>query len=369
MAGSIKPSFFITGPKEDLIVVDVYDPTDKLNTEETQTPSQGVENAADTLLRNTSTFAKSAVESISIKDGKVGIDTNEALKQVAGILGKTGGVQDLLGTNVTNSIMGALGVADTSAAAKAIELGSSGITGSDLAKAVPMPELLRYVLEDGGQEVSRLVKNADLDTATGVSNLLNAIGKSGALKVLNISAQFATLTGILDKAKDAGLLDALDIVIDKIEDAKDQKRFILDNLFRFFTSGDLLSINRALDRLGSGTVNARVPDGINMIMRYYRYPRQMQSADDKQELFSKQYKLLTGTLDRLNSNWPTVTWNENTIVNLEPYYHASSDAVAIFQSGSRVHYERCVLAKQYTLRSIQQYVSGQYPILELATRQ
>lgn len=380
MAGSIKPSFFTTGPKEDMAVVDVYKPAEKLNKTVPDAPTEAVGLEAETIARNAKKKASDAVDSAlnaikskaasQIKSGldQAGADALKGeLGKVGDYLGNTGDPRDFLGDDLADGILEDMGFTKENLKNQAIEIGASGLEGAGPlgAKAA---KVARFVQEGGGNEVSRLIKNGDLSSASGVQNVLGALGSSQTLKVLDLSTQFSVLKGVVDKAAALGVVNVIDVVLDNIEDRKDKKRFLLDGLFQFFTTSDIDAINRAIDMIGAGGVLARVPDGINLLLRYYRYPKEAMAAGDKQAMIKEQYEFLVGTLERLDDRWFETTWGGVTRVNLEPYYYASGDAVSVLER-NRSHYQRCVRAKQFGIRSIQQYCSANYPFLELAKTQ
>lgn len=361
--GTTTPTLFSTGAKEDLAVEDVYKPSKTLN--KAPVSSSGADSEeGSTIARNLPDAAVTAAKSFDLEDGEVVVNPEEATNRLKEVLEIDGAPSTVAGESITNDALAKLGVPKDINKESITKLGNSGKVG----KFPSVKKLVNdvRVVADGVDGVGSVLSKADLSNASGVKNLLDSLGATDAMKVIDTEGKFAVLTTLLEKAEELQIINVLDIVIEKIENDKDRRRFILDNLVGFFQKADLININKAMDYVGAGSVRARVPNGVNLIMQNYRYPRDTKTATEFNAMLTKQCKLLVGTLNRLDPKWNKVDWDGEERLDLEGYYYASPDAVVVLKKND-AHYRNVICAKKFVMVDLRSYAMRLFPQIYLSS--
>lgn len=204
---------------------------------------------------------------INVKDGKFSLDVETITKRLkANILGIAQG--------------------DNSSITEAILKDIDSYAGTDLATG--------YVVVNG---VRKDIKDADLDSAKGVTEFLNTIATNDDVaEFFDIQTELAILGSVVNEAVRLGIPQAIDIIAGKIQDDKARRKFLIDNLESSATSSDLESVNYVLDEIGVPRSLAKVPDLVTILTGYYS---KSNNADDV-----KEYDVyLISTLDKINVNW------------------------------------------------------------------
>lgn len=360
---SVIPSFFSIGPKDSAEVVDVYNPPKTPSGASSPEPTQPVDQKS-TVAKNAPKAAEEAIKAIDVENGEISVNQDVAMDRLRDVLGLQSTPSSPGGQSIVDKALAKMGLPEDVNRSNIETLGKSGLPGTNILSQ-ESKSFIR-VAADGIEDVGGLIENANFETASGVKEFLDDLGATDVLNVIDNTGKFALLTGLLEKAAELKVFSILDTVLEKIDDDRDRKKFLSDNLLRFFQSADLVSINKACDYIGVGSVMARVPDGIKLIMSGYRYPRTYQGDNEKIAMFKKQNSLLIGTLNRLDSGWNTTTWNGETITDLEPYYHASFDAMAVLEY-SPAHYRHAVSAKQFIVSDLKLWALRMFPQIYMAS--
>lgn len=322
MASKIAPTLTETGPKEEVAVSDVY--TEKksapVNVKQPNRIAEAAKNVADSL-KSTNNIADLA-KAISVQDGKASIDKNSAKDLARAATGGTNSPLAELKSTIADELLVLAGVKDDRALQDAANGAGLPGQGTDKAKKGFLTLTNVKVLYSNYKAISEM----DIKSATDVASLLNSIsGNSQLAKVLDMESQFAILGKVVSKLSELGIPEAIDIILDKLEDDKERRRLMIENVRTFIYQSDLVSINKVIDYVGANGLLSRVPDAVNLIMTFYRYPygqgRPTTTLRDQ----------LKNTLDRIDANWYRYKRDNTWISNLEPFTYASQEALDLFE--------------------------------------
>lgn len=367
MAEESNPALFSTGPTPDLIVEDVYAPAGPKNKPGPATASEELKEEVKTSVGSYGKNIKGLAEDLKIEDGKLGVDKKLATERLIDSTGNLASPISRMGVDVLDSLMGKMGVKGQSPKDIAEGLGEAGKPGKgffqDKEKAAG---LLRVVMDDRGQTISRLVNDADFKSAKGIKDLLGALGSTAEMQLFDLDAQFAVADELMEKLNKYGGLDALDIVLEKIEDDKDKKRYILSNLPTLFNRCDIRSIRKAIDWVGASAVMRKVPNGIVILMQQYRMPSGQWTNVDRREEIREDFDLFLDTLNRLDDKWRVTTWNGNEVLNLAPYQAASFELVTASEHNREEHM-RFKRSKRFLPASVSQWASRTFKYVRIAS--
>lgn len=191
--------------------------------------------------------------------------------------------------------------------------------------------------------VTRIIEEGkDVDSAKGVTELLNTMVQDEAqtIDMLDLGAQAATLSVILDEATRLGIPGAIDTILDKIGDdnPKQQRRMLLNNLRLAVMRCDLGVIEKAIIKIGPQVMLERMPDFINMFLTFYTFPSNT-SVSNHRTLRTQMLAILNDvdadwdkydrvvSRDQGGGNFADET---DVIISLDPFAYASEDALTLF---------------------------------------
>lgn len=352
MAGKIADTTFNVGPTNDVATVDVYKEQDsKPKGSKTETAAANVGSKAVEALKSGITL-KDIAKITNIENGKASIDKSAATDKLKDVTGGLDSPVASLGDALADDLLVALGFGRGEAGAGTPGLpGDGNVAGKKLTSGD-----IRFVYDS----VQNIRKTADLSSAQGVASLLNSIsGNSQLAKILDMESTFAVLGKIMQKVSELGIPEAIDMILDKLADDKERRRLLLENLRAAVMASDLYTINKAIDYVGSAGVLTRVPDIVDLLFMFYRYPPGSSVATTALR------DQLINTLARIDVHWYQYERNGVWISNLQPFTYASESALALMAL-SPTHLVPSRIAKSYYKTSLIDLARERHPNIALA---
>lgn len=402
MAAKIASSTLETAPTDDLVVSDVYSAktSEPVNANKPSSVSAAAVDVGKALQSNVS--VKDLISATTVEDGKSSVSKDKAIDLFKNATGGPNSPLAALQGALQDELLDLLGIETDCLKKNPAVARENRIRELEKAIADSKPEETACTIKTKKGSFSltgiktiystvQAIRRADLHSAQGVAAMLNSIsGNSQLAKVLDMESQFAVLGKIMAKASEYGIPEAIDMLLAKMDNDKERRRLLIENLKNFVYQSDLASINKVIDYVGAQGALARVPDFVTLLMTFYHYP---QGVSQPTVALRDQ---LAATLARVDPNWYTYnrqtvndpTWsaqkrrcnspgalNDNTIGNLEPFTYASSDALALFllptpaQSPfsvvTNVWYEAALISKDYLSRNILELAREDFPFAVL----
>lgn len=276
-------------------------------------------------LRSTGCTVEGLVKLLKVEDGKLGLDTKEIQKRLDKTLNASlANMDNAARVSIVTAMAGNL---NTSPADLEMRIG----------------------------EATVLIEAAKANDAKGFTELLKtATGSSALIEFLDLEAEAAILDHLIDQAIQLGIPQAIDIVLEKIEDDKIRRKIILNNIRSSAIWSDLDYIDKAVELVGSSGVLARVPDLISLITRYYSIPRRSKSSDYG-DLLGK----LKSTLNGVDPSWMFTTKLDVVVGNLEAFTEASNDCEKLFLLDENL-VTSTLIGKAYKVQSISSVAKFNY---------
>ncbi len=338
---SIKPSLFKTGGGEELAVRDAYAPVvsdeDKavLRTESIRQASKGLQSV---LKKHDPVVGGAAAKMIDKNTPE-----HERVDDLSKSYGLGGDDEDLLFDVI---------------------FGEDDPHGSPATTNKKKAKLLKFIHTNGIESTIDVVKGTKVKNSSDLVNLINNLKGEPIVELLDLESKFALIEVAMEKARELGVVGILDDLLETIEDHRDIKRWLSDNLLSFFHNGDVENINLAMDWMTPKGVMARVPDGPTRLLRYYRKGVFGSGVKDPGKVLRKKWSELKDCLYRLDPNWKTIVWNGERIHNHEPFATASRDAMLVSEHDHEYH-RYFILAKEFRQMPIQNWARRSYRYLML----
>lgn len=206
-------------------------------------------------------------------------------------------------------------------------IGSISTTLQDkIATTFGLSDQTRQAMQMTINQVSKVVTSSNPTNLTDLASLLNGItGNSKYAKALNLEAEAALFSTVLDTALTYGLTNIVDDVITQASD-----KYVSASALKFVSSSvisgsDLTTINKIIDEIGVEQFLVNNPDAIKDIISSYRF-----SSDTTVASYAAKLSELTTTLARINTNWYQYQRNGVWVPNLTVMSEASSNALTLF---------------------------------------
>lgn len=327
---------FETGPDATVAAVDVYSPV-----------PTGPVNNGETVV--TQTPAPSPVPpKISMSDvvTKVPSVVKDSLERVKSVTGGVAGIS----SDLVWAMQGGLGAKDRLQVI--IDNGKDALKGivSDATKNILSDDV--RVIIDG---IENIRKTGDLNSAAGVMNVLGQITGNPAFASVDIVGdKLGALGAIATNIAVLRIPELIDTVLDQIENEKEKKQYLIDNLDAFVVASDFYSINKTIDSAGSAAVLAKMPNIVVRILMFYRLPN---GQDSPTVAAANQ---LNDLLNRLDSSWLEYRRNGVSISNLEPFGSANPLAVNVLKL-IPAYLVQTTICKNYLTRDLVDLGRQYYP--------
>lgn len=261
--------------------------------------------------------------------------------------GLTDGLENLAGDMLTNALK-STGWIDDNVAKMAF--GEDGKLSISEAKA--MYKGLKMVVDD----VETFIDNADFKSVAGISNIINDIvGETELAKVLNIETELSVLKFVNDLSTVWGVPNALDKLMGTLPDDESKKVFVTESLPATITSGNLSTLNTAVNTLGAVTVTALYPKIVPTVLSNYSY--------DKGNHYPTggQLNTLVESLQNIDPDWAYTYRNGRRIFNLEPFMKCSRSALdLLLMSEEFKHPALIAKTNKFVERTVNEYIKMYY---------
>lgn len=335
---------FQTGPDTKVAAADVYKAAPTTPVNNGQTVVSQATAPAPTLpkisLKSVVTTAPTAVK--------------DAVERVKNVTGGVAGITDDLKWAMEGGVGGA-----PDRLKFIVDKGKTALKGAtaDLTKNA-MGTDVRMVI-DG---VEQIRKTGDFSSAQGVMNVLGQIsGNPAFAKIDVIGDKLGVLSSITNKIAALRIPQLIDTVLTKLQNDKEKKQYLLDNLMNFVTASDLYSVKLTIDNAGSVAVLAKMPDIVLKILMYYRLPA---GTDSPTTAAATE---LNNLLNRLDPNWTKYRRDGVLVSNLEPF--ASSNPIALDTLKLLPQYMvQAIICKTYLTRDLVDLARQYYPLAAFARR-
>lgn len=334
----IASTLFDTGPRDELMVVDVY--KDK----------GGSSNSSRSLDAGSSVDARKTTRLLAevARDRKF---NSERLGEAAsaGLLGETAKL-------VAAQRLKEMSETPSEALDKLSPDEKDELLGLLALSAGQNPESVKVLI--GGTE--KVINLKNISDARSLTRYLQEITGDGELaQVLDVGAEAAVLDHFLKKAIDLGIDDAVDILFEKSSDKKAFTEVLSNNLLQMAIASDLDGLRKAVGHVGRHEALARYPRLIQYVLMFYRFPRDLRRAEYPQEL-----QRLLDTLVAINPRWDEYQRESEWVKTLDPFTYASAQALALFRTHPS-YLTQALVAPSYPSTPLHSLLRKAYPHIAL----
>lgn len=261
--------------------------------------------------------------------------------------GLTSGLENLAGDMLTNALKSTGWIDDNIAKMAFGEDGKLSI-----AEAKSMYKGLKMVIDD----VETFIDNADFKSVAGISNIINNIvGETELAKVLNIETELSVLKFVNDLSTVWGIPNALDKLMGTLPDDETKKVFVTESLPATIQSGNLSTLNTAVNELGSITILSLYPKIVPTVLANYSYEKGNYYPT------GDQLNKLIDSLHSIDPDWAYTYRNGRRIFNLEPFMKCSRSALdLLLMSDEYKHPALVAKTNKYVERSVNEYIKLYY---------
>lgn len=155
--------------------------------------------------------------------------------------------------------------------------------------------------------------------------LSNITGSEEVIDLLDLHAEVAVISSLLDKSIELGIPQAAELLLARIDDERVRQRVALNRLRSAAIASEMKTVQTVIDNSGQAAAIAKVPDLVVLLVQYYDWGRNVtrdQYADKRDELIA--------TLNKADPNWYQKQRDGQWVSNLEPFSVASDDALTLF---------------------------------------
>lgn len=201
----------------------------------------------------------------------------------------------------------------------------SNITGVDIESAIR-----------DGEDIIRICEDADLSSVNGILSTTNKLmGNDLFDNIVDMRAETAIWSGLLQQAARLGMVDLYDVYWDEIYKndsmyGSNYGPYSASMSFRdVVQNGDLIMMNKLIDSTGGPMLLNQYPEAMMDFLQNYRLPYG-KGPEDYPEL----RKDITDTFARLDPEWFDITINELPTTRLDAFTRANNVAKAVFTQNS-----------------------------------
>lgn len=195
------------------------------------------------------------------------------------------------------------------------------------------------VIVDG---VEHLRKIEDLDTATGVANLLGELtGNEELIKVVNLGPQLALLKTLSQAASVLRIPEIVKGVIDTLPDGEEKTALTIQSCMDAAQGGNIDHIIEVIKnpQTSGKVVLSAFPDIIKIILANIKL-----GDGDSSALVSTK---LIGLLDAINPNWITIKRDGKDAIYMDNIAQANDTAISLLMQNEKT-YLAAVVKSEYT---------------------
>lgn len=166
------------------------------------------------------------------------------------------------------------------------------------------------------------VKGANVDDADSLIRFVGGLtGKSEMMEYFHLGAEAGILSGLAKMMVTYGIGSLVDDLVEMAHDESVKDAIFNSILENAINVSDLVSVNKAIDRLGADGVLAERPNAIAEIMAAYRFPE-----DFDMRLADTQRDYLIATMARISPYWTTKLRNGTEIPDYTNWLAIGTDA-------------------------------------------
>lgn len=349
MANGFAPTIFSGSGDDSLVVQDAYslDGSSRLN--------QTVQKATDGLIalgRNVLENPSLLMDLTSmVSQAKNGYSRAQIISRLAWVLGPSGNqVINNLGGDMADSLFSALGVSEETAKTFKVTIGN---------------------------EIERLVYyNGSYDQPHQWADLMGRVlGNSELAKVVDLEAEAAFLSSLINQSMQFGLYEALPLFRESSSNAYSWQKAYWDSTPTIIYSANLSAIAELVSASSGAVVLGKVPDAISIILRNFAM-----AENTSVNLYPGLRNQLLGVLSSIDPEWDTYTRAVQYQVEVEgeelpqivnstavrfDAFQFIGEAAAKLLSGVEKYQPAIVLANRYGSSTLVDAGNALYPGLSL----
>lgn len=312
---------FFTSPTDDLLTPDVYGLKDNnILTSVTSKLGADVGNALEAFVGNSASGLSSSLTSaLSLKDGKISLNTDNLSNRVMDAMGGKSGILNKLADTAKSSVMGSLNSLASSAVSEVKDRVNVVVNG-----------------------FATSLKTESIQTARGLCDMVNGIANDNKLmQFFDVESEATLLSGVMRNAIDLNVPSVIETLQQKALSSEAASYALRSNVAVALQYGDANTISMMVDKLGSEQILADNPDAAKTLLSFYTVPTGQSTAS-----YSTLSSGLGGLLDKLDKNWKTTDRNGEQISNLSVTSVMTDDARRILstQDGMGV---ACLISNTY----------------------
>lgn len=331
----VASSVIATGPKDELVAADAKGKTPQTTLARLSNALTNVSEGIAANARQSNMKPGDLANVTKIEDGKPTVAPKEALSRLDQISGVS--VTALTGQNADLRDNAAL----------------------NLVK-LTKDEELTSISNDAGN-VLRIGRNTKTSSAKSLADAVSKFSKvPGLATFADQHAEVALGLSYLDKAIALGIPDLIDNLMAKIKDDKRKRQLLIENVRGVILRGDIDTLNKILDWVGSEGVLARCPDAIPLLLASYRLPPKTEPKSH-----GGLRAALLATLVRIDSNWDKTSRGSELVTNLDVFTYASRDVVTLLNFMSDDYIVPLSIAPSYRNTSLIGLAKRYYPQIAL----
>lgn len=329
MADRLKRPVFDGGPNDDLVVADAYTSiSNDVKNNFTSTYSAFSQSLSDTISSQRSGLSSLYAD---VRSGSMGLKTG--LERVRDTLrGARGAINDLS--------------ADFHARMETIMQGD--------------PMATYRMVKANIDGVYQTIRTADLKSVSGITALVNDLAGENLLSHLDLGAEVALLTGILEEIDRWEIPEFVDEVMTVFGKDKDSSVVFLataNSANQLSLTGDIDNIEMLLKHTDAAALTRDVPDfAQRLLMRYVFKP------GEGPEDYPHRLEQLVRVMEQLQPNWLYLPRGDHQEYNLAILQRASPDAVTLFCT-SDTYRLPALTAPQYPTATSNALLRGMYPLV------
>lgn len=295
LAGAkIVAGFLDVGPKDDLLVTDVYGVSDGGILNGLADKIGGFAKDAFGSLRKSPNLLSDLTSMIASGGNNWAISKENLLDRVVSTLGGRAGIVGNLATGLRDTITNGTGL-------------PAGIYDTAVALI-------------GGNN-SRF-NAGNITSARDVFSLINQITNSNQMGgFTDIGSESSLMAGIMREAIALGVPDAIDVLVQHANNDEVAYNALYANMVVAVEYSDLDSINLMIEKIGVNAFLSQVPNAVPLLLSSYELPSGTTEAEYETEL-----EALEACLGALRPNWYQVKRNGVFVSDLTAYADLSADA-------------------------------------------
>lgn len=295
LAGAkIVAGFLDTGPKDDLLVTDVYGVSDGGILNALGDKIGGFAQDAFGSLRKSPNLLSDLTSMIASGGQNWAISKENLISRVVGTLGGRSGIIDNLAGGLRDTI-----------------INGTGLPPSIYDTAVAMI---------GGQGTRFNAGN--IESARDVFGLINQITNGARMEgFTDIGSESSLMAGIMREAIALGVPDAIDVLVENARNDEVAYNALYANMVVAVEHSDLDSIQIMINKIGVNAFLAQVPNAVPLLLSSYELPIGTMDEEYETELLA-----LEAVLGALRPNWYQVKRGAVFVNDLTAYADLSADA-------------------------------------------